>query len=122
MGLQNKEKDKKPKEASLVPNNWFGTGKFTAPKYAVSSGKDECDVCKHMLNAGMQSVSAPAASEAAGGEAGSESASPAPESLGAKKDLCSGLAPKYMDMCRGYEKYLTDCPSFKNDICHEDIG
>ena len=79
-------------------------------------------MCKHMLDAGKQSVSAPATSGASGGEAGSESASASPGGSGAKTDLCAGLAPKYMDMCRGYEKYLTDCPSFKNDICHEDIG
>ena len=34
-----------------VPHNWFGTGKFTSPAYAVATGKEECDVCKSMIAA-----------------------------------------------------------------------
>ena len=27
-----------------MPHNWFGSGKFLAPKYSIATGKQECDV------------------------------------------------------------------------------
>jgi hypothetical protein len=49
----------------------FGSGKFMAPKYAIATGKEECDVCKHMMNAkrGEKEVDFESGGEAAGGEA-----------------------------------------------------
>ena len=34
----------------------------------------------------------------------------------------AGIKPEYADMAAGFETYLTTCPSFKNDLCHEDLG
>ena len=31
-----------------VPHNWFGTGKYIAPKFSIATGKEECDVCKEV--------------------------------------------------------------------------
>eukprot|EP00750_Incisomonas_marina_P000397 INCI10313.1.p1 GENE.INCI10313.1~~INCI10313.1.p1 ORF type:complete len:162 (-),score=21.79 INCI10313.1:78-563(-) len=36
--------------------------------------------------------------------------------------LLAGIKPEYADMAAGFETYLTTCPSFKNNLCHEDLG
>ena len=37
-------------------------------------------------------------------------------------NLCANVDKKFKDMCKGYIKYLIDCPSFVHNICHEDMG
>lgn len=37
-------------------------------------------------------------------------------------NLCTNVDAKFKDMCKGYIKYLIDCPSFVHNICHEDMG
>ena len=69
--------------AKKVPHNWFGTGKYVAPKFAISTGKEECDVCKKMIAAGV----GPGVGKS-GGEAGAD----------ANKILCEDVGPDYMDM------------------------
>ena len=90
-----------------VPHNWFGTGRYVAPKYAISTGKEECDVCKKMIAAGV----GPGVGKS-GGEASAD----------ASKVLCAEVGPDYLDMCMGYSEYMRPCPSFVHNICHEDIG
>eukprot|EP00750_Incisomonas_marina_P017685 INCI2341.2.p1 GENE.INCI2341.2~~INCI2341.2.p1 ORF type:complete len:142 (-),score=25.69 INCI2341.2:114-509(-) len=36
--------------------------------------------------------------------------------------MCMGVDEKYLAMCEGYAVYLSECPSFLHDICHEDVG
>ena len=97
--------------------NRFGSGKFMAPKYAIATGKEECDVCKHMITSKRdeKSVNFASGGEAAGGEA----AIPAgvPKGYG-----CDTVNKKYRDTCNGYATYIDQCPSFVHNICHEDMG
>ena len=90
-----------------VPHNWFGTGKYVAPRFSIATGKEECDVCKKMISAGA----GPGVGKA-GGEA----------SANANMILCQEVGIEYTDMCTGYAAYLRQCPSFVHNICHEDIG
>jgi len=94
-------------KGSKVPHNWFGSGKYTAPTYDIATGKEECDVCKFMIEAGAETV------EKAAGESAAEAG---------KVNLCGNIDPKYKDMCEGYQKYLVDCPSYQHNICHQDMG
>jgi hypothetical protein len=102
---------------TLVFKYRFGSGKFMAPKYAIATGKEECDVCKHMITAkrSENNVDFAAGGEAAGGEA----AIPAgvPKGFG-----CDTINKKYRDTCNGYATYIDQCPSFVHNICHEDMG
>eukprot|EP00939_MAST-03C_sp_MAST-3C-sp1_P001054 g1054.t1 len=98
-------------KGSKVPHNWFGQGKYQAPTFEIATGKEECDVCEAMIEAGMDSVEKMAGAE--GAEA---------MEAGKKKNLCINMDPKYKDMCEGYQKYLEDCPSFVHNICHQDMG
>jgi len=102
-------------KGSKVPHNWFGQGKYVAPIYDVATGKEECDVCQLMIDAGRVGVEV-----MAGGEVAIKAAAEAAK-LG-KKALCSNVDPKFKDMCNGYDKYLQDCPSFVHNICHQDMG
>ena len=36
--------------------------------------------------------------------------------------MMAGIKPQYADMAAGFQSYLTTCPSFKNNLCHEDLG
>lgn len=107
-----------------VPHNWFGTGLFKAPKYAIATGKEECDVCKFMIetkrkkdkNGGSGSVEY-RESEAAGAEVAAQYIG-LPRGFGCAKDVNKN----YEALCFGYSRYLNDCPSFVHNICHEDVG
>eukprot|EP00750_Incisomonas_marina_P008262 INCI15398.2.p2 GENE.INCI15398.2~~INCI15398.2.p2 ORF type:complete len:112 (+),score=24.50 INCI15398.2:25-336(+) len=33
--------------------------------------------------------------------------------------MCMNVDDKYKAMCEGYAVYLSECPSFLHDICHE---
>ena len=93
-----------------VPHNWFGQGKYQAPAYEIATGEEECDVCQAMIENAVDTVEVDAFEGAEGAEAGG------------KKDLCIEMDPEYKDMCKGYQKYLEDCPSFVHNICHQDMG
>jgi hypothetical protein len=93
-----------------VPHNWFGQGKYQAPAYEIATGEEECDVCQAMIENAVDTVEVDAFEGAEGAEAGG------------KKDLCVEMDPEYKDMCKGYQKYLEDCPSFVHNICHQDMG
>eukprot|EP00501_MAST-03F_sp_TOSAG23-6_P002452 GSMAST32.ASY1.ANO1.2562.1 assembled CDS len=93
---------------SKVPHNWFGQGFYVAPKYEIATGVEECKVCKLMIQTGDKGVDNGYSSEK-GAEA-------------AERNLCASIDPKYKDMCKGYLKYIMDCPSFVHNICHEDMG
>eukprot|EP00941_MAST-03F_sp_MAST-3F-sp1_P000292 g292.t1 len=101
-----------------VPHNWFGQGKYKAPMFEIASGKEECDLCKLMVENGKESVTKSYSSSE-----GSEAASV--EAMGlqpGQRNLCYNVDKKYTEMCKGYIKYLIDCPSFVHNICHEDVG
>ena len=68
-----------------VPHNWFGTGKYVAPRFSIATGKEECDVCKKMISAGA----GPGVGKA-GGEA----------SANANMILCQEVGIEYTDMVR----------------------
>eukprot|EP00501_MAST-03F_sp_TOSAG23-6_P002653 GSMAST32.ASY1.ANO1.2797.1 assembled CDS len=89
-----------------VPHNWFGQGKYVAPAAEIANGKEECDVCKLMIQNQKQKALKAQRFDLAPGE----------------KDLCFNVSSPYQEMCRGYQHYLKDCPSFKHNICHEDVG
>ena len=36
--------------------------------------------------------------------------------------FCDGVNPSMKEMCKGYSKYLKECPSFVHNICHQDVG
>ena len=91
--------------AAKVPHNWFGTGKFTSPAYAVATGKEECDVCKSMIAAKRKVGTVGYSKPATGNEFG-----------------CGTIGSTFEAMCLGYSSYLNECPSFVHDICHEDVG
>lgn len=96
--------DKAKAESSTsakVPHNWFGTGKFTSPAYSVATGEQECDVCKAMIKA-KRSEGTPSSKDKVG--------------------FCDGMNPSFTEMCKGYSKYLQECPSFVHNICHQDVG
>jgi len=97
-------------KGSKVPHNWFGQGKYQAPTYDIATGAEECDVCENMIKANMATVTLPE------GEAGEVA------EAGMPKPLCGNMDPKFKDMCKGYTKYLQDCPSFVHNICHQDMG
>ena len=99
------EAEAKADGAAKVPHNWFGTGKFTSPAYAVATGKEECDVCKSMISAKRKEGKVGYTKPAKGNGFG-----------------CGGIGKKFEAMCLGYSSYLSECPSFVHDICHEDIG
>lgn len=103
---------------SKVPHNWFGQGKYQAPTFQIATGMEECQVCKLMIDTGEAQVD--------DGYWGSEGAETAGiEAMGlqpGQKNLCTSIDKKYKDMCKGYLKYLIDCPSFVHNICHEDMG
>lgn len=103
---------------SKVPHNWFGQGVYQAPMYQIATGLEECNVCKLMLANGLPDVSdSYSTSEGAEAAAG--------EALGlqpGQKNLCTNVDKKFKEMCKGYIKYLIDCPSFVHNICHEDMG
>merc|ERR1719183_1298042 len=124
---------------SKVPANWFGRGAYTSPAFEISSGKEECDVCRFMIS--KYTATKPSQKEEfvypgpAKGGAPAPAPSPAPPAPGSKPpagmefkklvnniDLCDGINPKYQEMCDGFEEYLIDCPSFTNDVCHKDLG
>jgi len=122
---------------SKVPANWFGRGVYTSPNFEISSGKDECDVCKYMIGKYTAPkphqkeefiYNAPGAGPApAPAPAAPAPGSPPPAGMEFKKlinniDLCDGINPKYQEMCDGFEEYLINCPSFTNDVCHRDEG
>ena len=87
--------------SAKVPHNWFGTGKFTSPAYSVATGEQECDVCKAMIKAKR-----------------SEGKADSKDQVG----FCDGVNPSMKEMCKGYSKYLKECPSFVHNICHQDVG
>ena len=92
-------------ESAKVPHNWFGTGKFVSPAYSVATGKEECDVCKSMIAAKRKVGTVGSSKPAKGNEFG-----------------CGAIGSKFEAMCLGYTQYLSECPSFVHDICHEDVG
>lgn len=123
---------------SKVPAHWYGRGPYIAPGFAIASGKEECDVCAFMINNYVEDkpkrkeeflYPGPSKGGAAPAPAPASPApgSPPPPGMEFKKlinnvDLCEGINPKYQEMCDGFEEYLIACPSFTNDICHQDLG
>lgn len=105
-------------KGSKVPHNWFGQGKYTAPIYEIATGKDECDLCKLMLDTGKSIVSNEYYSSEGAEAAELEAMGLNPGQI----NLCADVDKKFKDMCKGYIKYLIDCPSFVHNICHEDMG
>jgi len=108
-----------------VPHNWFGTGQFKAPKYAIATGKEECDVCKFMIETKRMKEKNGGSGDVAfrEAEAGAEAAiapqyKGLPRGFGCAKDVNKN----YEALCFGYSRYLNDCPSFVHNICHEDVG
>ena len=104
-----------------VPHNWFGSGSYLAPKFAIATGKEECEVCYAMIDASEKSIGGVTLSPAlVGGEA--SAASPQGPAIAGNIDLCSSMDVSYKAMCKGYANYLQQCPSFVHNICHEDLG
>ena len=107
-------------EPQKVPHNWFGADPYVAPKYAVMSGKEECNVCKAMLDAASKETTVALPIARSGSEATpAEPTSPA--AVGAN-DLCASVKINYKTTCKSYSTFLSSCPSFVHNICHEDIG
>ncbi len=102
----------------------FGTGKFTAPKYAIATGKEECDVCKFMIEEKRGTTSNGGTGDVDTREAEGAEAAVKPEYKGLPKGFgCDKkINLSYEAMCYGYSQYINDCPSFIHDICHEDVG
>lgn len=98
---------------SRVPHNWFGTGKFVAPQYSVATGAEECSVCKAMIH-NKRRIGTVKEPNTLVKKAGDELA----EEFGCG----TSMNKKYDAMCRGYQNYLNECPSFIHNICHEDVG
>ena len=108
-------------EPQKVPHNWFGSGIYVAPKFAIATGKEECDVCKAMIHdATAESGGVTLSPQLAGSE--SQPAEPQGPAATGKLDLCSSMTVNFKATCKGYSAYLQDCPSFVHNICHEDIG
>lgn len=108
-------------EPQKVPHNWFGSGIYVAPKFAIATGKEECDVCMAMIrDAAAESGSVTLPPQLAGSEA--QPAEPQQPAASGKLDLCSSMTVNFKATCKGYSTYLQDCPSFIHNICHEDIG
>ena len=87
---------------SRIPHNWFGTGKFVAPQYSVATGAEECDVCKAMIQSKRKAGTI-------------KEHNVAPKNL-AEEFGCGTVDKKYNAMCRGYENYLNECPSFIHNM------
>jgi hypothetical protein len=108
-------------EPQKVPHNWFGSGIYVAPKFAIATGKEECDVCMAMIHdAAAESGGVTLSPQLAGSEA--QPAEPQGPAAAGKLDLCSSMTVNFKATCKGYSNYLQDCPSFVHNICHEDIG
>lgn len=108
-------------EPQKVPHNWFGSGIYVAPKFAIATGKEECDVCMAMIHdAAAESGGVTLSPQLAGSEA--QPAEPQGPAAAGKLDLCGSMTVNFKAMCKGYSNYLQDCPSFIHNICHEDIG
>merc|ERR1711968_396946 len=104
-----------------VPHNWFGSGIYVAPKFAIATGKEECDVCKAMIqDAAAESGRVTLSPQLAGSEA--QPAEPQSPTAAGKLDLCSSMTVNFKATCKGYSTYLQNCPSFIHNICHEDVG
>jgi len=103
---------------SKVPHNWFGQGQFQAPIYEIATGIEECNLCKLMLQTGRVIVDNSYTTSEGAETAEVEAMGLAP----GKKNLCTHVDLKYREMCKGYIKYMIDCPSFVHNICHEDMG
>jgi hypothetical protein len=103
---------------SKVPHNWFGQGKYQAPMFEIATGMEECEVCKLMIDTGEMNVDESYNTSEGAEAAGLEAMGLQP----GQKNLCTSIDKKYKDMCKGYLKYLIDCPSFVHNICHEDMG
>lgn len=111
---------KRAKKGNKVPHNWFGQKPYMAPKFEIATGVEECKVCAEMITADSPNVNPNVKSN--GSAEGSEAASKALGLELGQKNLCAKIGPMYFDMCKGYLKYLHDCPSFIHNICHEDVG
>ena len=108
-------------EPQKVPHNWFGTDPYVAPKYSIMSGKEECNVCKAMLEASSRSTSSvELATQRAGSEA--QPAEPVSPAAVGSQDFCSSVKINYKTTCKSYSTFLSTCPSFIHNICHEDVG
>ena len=94
---------------SRIPHNWFGTGKFVAPQYSVATGAEECAVCKAMIHSKRKIGTI-------------KEHNVAPKNLAEEFGCGTAMNKKYDAMCRGYQNYLNECPSFIHNICHEDVG
>lgn len=103
-----------------VPHNWFGSGEYLAPKFAIATGKEECDVCYAMLDDAMGETGVTLSPQLAGAE-GAAAEPQGPQAVG-QQDLCDTIDLSYKATCKGYSTYLQQCPSFVHNICHEDIG
>ena len=108
-------------EPQKVPHNWFGSGIYVAPKFAIATGKEECDVCMAMIHdVAAESGGVTLSPQLAGSEA--QPAEPQGPAAAGKLDLCGSMTVNFKATCKGYSTYLQDCPSYVHDICHEDIG
>lgn len=103
-----------------VPHNWFGSGQYLAPQFAIATGKEECDVCYAMLEDADGEKGVTLSPQLAGAE-GAAAEPQGPQAVG-QLDLCDTIDLSFKATCKGYSTYLQQCPSFVHNICHEDIG
>eukprot|EP00753_Platysulcus_tardus_P008100 PLAT1562.1.p1 GENE.PLAT1562.1~~PLAT1562.1.p1 ORF type:complete len:228 (+),score=85.13 PLAT1562.1:29-685(+) len=94
--------------AQKIPHNWMGVGHFHGRGFAVATGQEQCDLCERMI--------------AAAGDSPLGLVDPVSGRVDAPVDICDDVDPEFRVMCHGYRPYLTKCPSFTHDICHEDLG
>lgn len=104
-GLQSDKSRSTGAVTEKVPHNWFGQGNFLAPKFKIATGIEECDVCRYIIDKDEKRVHSKDMVEAS-----------------LKRNTCSNVDPQYETMCKQYNKFLSECPSYVHNICHEDVG
>lgn len=119
--LQEEEDSATGLKPQKVPHNWFGSGHYLAPRFAIATGKEECDVCYAMIDDADSTVSGVTLDPVLAGAEGSTASPQGPQVMG-NLDLCDSMDMSYKAMCKGYADYLQQCPSFVHNICHEDVG
>ena len=108
-------------EPQKVPHNWFGTDPYVAPLYSIMSGKEECNVCKAMLESASRSTSSVELDTQRAGSEATPAEPTSPAAVG-NADFCAAVKVNYKTTCKSYATYLSTCPSFIHNLCHEDVG